>query len=385
MTAKANLDILREQAFFSVFDEGELRYLSTHVEKEKHSRGDTVIEAGSEGRRVYFLVSGRVSVKKTLSLDLAYLGYQPLSLVESLGTFGPGYYFGELALLGNFERSADVVADEDCEFFSLSKSSFDTIIDENTGIGQKMLLGFCKNLAEWITTYDQKLVENAQHRTLIALLKAEKKKITAMHRITRSTAFNSVAEVLDTILEACMDCLNVEKGSLMIFKDGLLKVDAAFGPDKFEISGKVQEVGENSVSGRCFITGQPVLLDDINTVEGLNRAGDGKKYYNGSVLSVPLLSLKGKSIGVININNKTSREKFNEDDRKVLQDLGQEAAAILGYEINLARLFLELQQTYVTLKQAREPFAALEKKIVDVIGSSWPSDINEFSWRLADE
>ena len=66
----------------------------------------------------------------------------------------------------------------------------------------------------------KKLIENAQHRTLIELLRTEKKKIAAMHKITRSTIFNTVGQVLDTILEACMDCLNVEKGSVMIFKDG---------------------------------------------------------------------------------------------------------------------------------------------------------------------
>jgi signal transduction protein with GAF and PtsI domain len=174
-----------------------------------------------------------------------------------------------------------------------------------------------------------------------------------------------------------MDCLNVEKGSVMIFKDGYLHVDAAFGLDKFEISGKVQEITEGSVSGRCFITGQPILLDDINTVEGLHSAGDGKRYYNGSVLSVPLISLKGEAIGVLNVNNKTSREIFNEDDSKVLQELGQEGAAILGYEIDLARLFFELRQTYTTLRQAREPLAILEDKIINVIGSSWPSDMTK--------
>jgi BirA family biotin operon repressor/biotin-[acetyl-CoA-carboxylase] ligase len=362
MTVLTDLDILKNLAFFSVFDEGELSYLLAYIEKEEFGKGDTVIEAGSKGRNVSFLVSGKVSVKKTLSLNLEYLGYKPLTIVEPLGTFGPGYYFGELALLGNFERSADVIADEDCELISISKSSFDTIIGENAGIGQKMLLAFCKNLASWITTYDKKLIENAQHRTLIELLKTEKKKIAAMHKITRSTVFSTVAQVLDTILEACMDCLNVEKGSVMIFKDGFLHVDAAFGLDKFEISGKVQEITEGSVSGRCFITGKPILLDDINTVEGLHSAGDGKKYYNGSVLSVPLVSLKGESIGVLNVSNKTSREIFNGEDSKLLQDLGQEAAAMLGYEIDRLK------------KEAKTVVSS--DRIASSIKASFPSDMS---------
>ena len=138
-----------------------------------------------------------------------------------------------------------------------------------------------------------------------------------MHKITRSTVFNTVGQVLDTILEACMDCLNVEKGSVMIFKDGYLHVDAAFGLDRFDISEKVQEITESSVSGRCFVTGQPLLIDDIGTVEGLVGSGDGTKYFNNSLLSVPLISLKGETIGVLNVNNKTSRGIFNEEDKKI--------------------------------------------------------------------
>jgi putative methionine-R-sulfoxide reductase with GAF domain len=161
----------------------------------------------------------------------------------------------------------------------------------------------------------------------------------------------------------------------MIYKDGRLRVEAAFGLDKFEITDKAQEVTERSVSGRCFITGKPLLVEDITTVEGLHRSGDGKKYFNDSLLSVPLISLKGETIGVLNINNKTSQEIFSEEDKVMLQDLGQEGAAVLGYEIDLARLFHELQQTYVMLRQARKPLAILENKIGEVIGSSLPSDI----------
>jgi GAF domain-containing protein len=248
--------------------------------------------------------------------------------------------------------------------FTISKESFDKVITESNGIAQKMLLAFCNALASWIRTYDKKLIENAQNRTLIEMLRTEKKKIAAMHKITRSSVLSTVTQVLDTILEACMDCLNVEKGSVMIFKNGYLRVDAAFGPDKFEITHKVQEITETSVSGRCFITGKPLLVDDISTVDGLDRSGDGTKYFNDSLLSVPLISLKGETVGVLNVNNKTPQAIFDEGDKIMLQDLGQEGAAILGYEIDLARLFHELRQTYVTLRHAREPLAILENKIV---------------------
>jgi BirA family biotin operon repressor/biotin-[acetyl-CoA-carboxylase] ligase len=334
MIDPTEMKVLKKVSFFSGLDDEQLSYLVQYIDKESFQKNDLIIKTGSEGDKVYFLLSGKVKVRKILSMNLDYLGYKPIEVTEDLGTFDPGYHFGEMALLGNYERSADVIADEDCVLFSISKDAFDNIVSENKDIGSKMLLAFCNTLASWIRTYDGKLIENAQHRTLIAMLRTEKKKITALHKITRSTVFSTVGQVLDSILEACMDCLGVEKGSLMIFKDGYMSVDAAFGLDKFEISDKVQEVTDNSVSGRCFITGQPLLVDDINKVEGLNAVGEEKKYFNNSLLSMPLISLKGETIGVLNVNNKTSREIFNEEDRTMLQDLAQEAAATLGHDID---------------------------------------------------
>ncbi len=334
MTDPEQINALKKMTFFTGLDEGQLSYLSKFIEKESFSKDTLIIRTGSEGNKVYFLVSGNVRVRKILTMDLDYLGYKPIEITEELGTFGPGYHFGEMALLGNYTRSADVIADEECELLSITKESFDRVINEKPDIGQKMLLAFCNSLAQWIRTYDGKLIENAQHRTLIEMLRIEKKKIEAMHKITRSTVFGTIGQVLDTILEACMDCLRVEKGSLMIFKDGYLQVDAAFGPDRFEISGKVQAVSESSVSGRCFITGKTLLLDDIGAADGLERAGGEKKYFNDSLLSVPLISLKGETIGVLNVNNKTSHRPFNEDDKEMLEDLAREAAATLGYEID---------------------------------------------------
>jgi len=364
------MEVLRKMSFFSDMDDKQLAYLSQYMDKESFRKGDLIIKTGTEGNKVYFLITGKVRVRKVLTMNLDYLGYKPMEITEDLGTFDPGYHFGEMALLGNYERSADVIADDECELFSISKESFDHILSENKDIGQKMLLAFCNTLADWIRTYDGKLIENAQHRTLVEMLRTEKKKITAMHRITRSTVFSSVGQVLDTILESCMDCLGVEKGSLMIFREGILRVEAAFGLDRFEISGKTQEVKESRVSGRCFMTGQALLIDDVHKAGGLERSGEEKKYYNNSLLSVPLVSLKGETIGVLNVNNKTSRQVFNEGDKKMLQELAQEAGATLGYEIDLARLFSEFQDTYEKIKQAREPLSVHKDKTGNILRSS---------------
>jgi hypothetical protein len=69
----------------------------------------------------------------------------------------------------------------------------------------------------------------------------------------------------------------------------------------------------------------------------------------------------------------------------MLQELAQEAGAVLGYEIDLSRLFYEFQDTYVKLRQTREPLTMLEEKISHVLRGSWPSGVTTQDWRRARE
>lgn len=211
---------------------------------------------------------------------------------------------------------------------------------------------------------------------LYAQMQIEKKKITAMHRIASSTTARDVKQTLNTILEACMDCLSIEKGSVMIFANGYLTVEAALGKNSAQLIGQVQEISEKSVSGRCFITRKPIFIQNIKGEDGLQGAGDGSQYMNDSLISMPLISLVGKNIGVLNVS-KTSAEIFSEQDVDILTDLAQEASATLGHEIAMATLYRSFQEVFVEAKQAREQLQRIEEKIVTLLGSSWPAMAEE--------
>jgi glutaminase len=65
--------------------------------------GDVVFEAGDAADAMYFVLSGSVSVRVPLSSGRSH----------RLSTLGAGVAFGEMAILDNQPRSADIVADED--------------------------------------------------------------------------------------------------------------------------------------------------------------------------------------------------------------------------------------------------------------------------------
>lgn len=168
-----------------------------------------------------------------------------------------------------------------------------------------------------------------------------------------------------------MDCLDVEKGSIMIFNRGVLRVEAAFGRNKDKILGQMQVINETSVSGRCFLSKKPVFIQNIEHEKGLQRSPDPSQYWNNSLISMPLISHAGESIGVLNVS-KTSKEVFTEGDMKILEDLTFEASAALAHEICLARLYRNFQETLLEVKQAQRQLTQVEEKICRIMQTSWP-------------
>lgn len=371
MSGAAQIDFLRTNIFLDKFTDSQLVNFFPELIQEDYQENHLILAKDDELDRIFFLMKGSVRLEKEIAVN--FDGDNDESNLHILQVINSGNYLGAVALLEACIMPADLVANSVCSLLSLSKNKFQQIITAENELATKMLLSVSKALAAEAGEHLLRLEMEIKNRLLLERMRTEKKKITAIHRIAKSTAHSSVRQTLDTILEACMECLAVEKGSVMIFQQGVLRVEAAFGADKNEIIGKIGEISEQSVSGRCFISRKPVLIEDISKEKNIKRAGAGKKYSNNSLLSMPLVSLAGEAIGVLNVS-KTSAEIFSHNDLAILEDLAQEAGAALAHEISLARLFQGFQQAYVGVKQAGEQLHGVEEDITRVLDMSWPQD-----------
>jgi signal transduction histidine kinase/putative methionine-R-sulfoxide reductase with GAF domain len=75
----------------------------------------------------------------------------------------------------------------------------------------------------------------------------------------------------------------------------------------------------SGVAGSVAAWGRPVLVEDIETDRRFRRLNH-PQYNTKSLLCVPLI-VEGEVLGVLNVNNKASREPFDEDDLAVLTAL----------------------------------------------------------------
>jgi cAMP-binding proteins - catabolite gene activator and regulatory subunit of cAMP-dependent protein kinases len=96
--------------------------LVLHFEPQTAEPGVRVIRAGDEADKVYFIASGEAEV--------ATRGRRI--------RLGPGDYFGEMALLNDAPRSADVTATDYSRFATLSRRDFREFLRRYPDIREKM-------------------------------------------------------------------------------------------------------------------------------------------------------------------------------------------------------------------------------------------------------
>ncbi|MDP8229659.1 MAG: GAF domain-containing sensor histidine kinase [Candidatus Gorgyraea atricola] len=132
---------------------------------------------------------------------------------------------------------------------------------------------------------------------------------------------------LKTSMEKVSDLLCVERGSLMLLdkENQELSIRAAKGLNENIIKKAKTKVGEG-VSGWVAKNKEPLLIKDIARDKRFRRRSKG--YHNNSLLSVPLVA-NNELLGVINVNNKASKETFQENDLDILKEMASHVSGAI--------------------------------------------------------
>jgi diguanylate cyclase (GGDEF)-like protein len=160
------------------------------------------------------------------------------------------------------------------------------------------------------------------------------------------TSTLSLREVLQRLLYRTLEHLRCEIGSILLVEGGdMLRVAIARGlPDEVLTQGRFS--GESSISGYVIETGEPLLVDDIETDSRFGRRNH-ERYYTHSLISAPMV-FHGEVRGVINVNNKHTREPLGEDELRLLEAIAGHAAAALSNALNYEALLERAQHDALT-------------------------------------
>lgn len=138
------LDLLKKSAILSVVPEQELLALTRHIQLRQFSEGEVIIRQGEPGDGVYVITKGAAAVTTEGRSSPGQ---------ATLGVFGPGEAFGEMALLDNHPRSATVIAIASTSCAFLPAAAFSEILQRNPSIALSLLPILTQRLREadrWI-------------------------------------------------------------------------------------------------------------------------------------------------------------------------------------------------------------------------------------------
>ena len=182
-----------------------------------------------------------------------------------------------------------------------------------------------------------------QNVKLEEMVKDRTKELTIFYRIGREISSTlMLEEVLGIIVDRVAETLNAEICSVLLLdkKSESLSIKACRGLQEDITHQSRVKMGEQ-VSGWVAKYGEAVLVEDIETDPRFAKKNE-EKYYTHSFISAPLVA-KGEVIGVLNVNNKKTKEPFNKDDFRFVRGVANEAAIA----IENALLYTSLEDSYI--------------------------------------
>ncbi len=126
----------KQVSFFADLSEEEIQALSSATKRRTFRSGEVIFHRDDPGQVLYMIKEGKVKI----------CIISPDGQEVSLTVFGKGEVFGEFALLDGLPRSADAVALEKVECYTLQRSDFQNAILKNPKIAILVLEALSKRL-----------------------------------------------------------------------------------------------------------------------------------------------------------------------------------------------------------------------------------------------
>lgn len=133
MRKDAKLALLQGVPLFRNLSQKELLEVSRLTEQLDYRAGSALAMQDSVGKEAFIIVSGSVAVRRN---------------GRNIATLGPGEVAGEMALLDDGPRSADLIAAEDCVVLYIARRDFGGLVEQNAKLASKVLRALAARLRE---------------------------------------------------------------------------------------------------------------------------------------------------------------------------------------------------------------------------------------------
>lgn len=140
-------DLLKKINLFSSLTDDELEEIEKICVRQTYAKDTIMFLEGDPGDKCYVIVKGEVRISKMI----------PNIGEEALAVLKPGDYFGEMALIDNFPRSAHAIANTDIEVLTVTKADLDKVLIRDREMGYKLLWVFTQTLSRRLREMNEKM------------------------------------------------------------------------------------------------------------------------------------------------------------------------------------------------------------------------------------
>ncbi len=193
---------------------------------------------------------------------------------------------------------------------------------------------FSQLSAQAAVAIDSALLDQQKEKATHALSK-KMDNLSAIYDVSQALNFaHDLQKTLLLILDKSKEAVNAQKGSIMLINKETMelevKVVRGIDPlDEAKINqGEIEttriKVGEG-VAGKVAKTKKPMLINEVGKDKQFKKSN---KSNVNSIICMPLIANE-ECIGVMNITNKLSGEKFQEEDVEFLSTLSGQAAVTI--------------------------------------------------------
>lgn len=123
------IELLRSMDLFAELPDDELSRVARMLKELKASENELIFQQGDVGDALYIVLNGRVRIATS----------DTFGREKVLAFYGPGEFFGDMAILSGEPRSATASASTDVRLLQLRKEDFDLLVATSVGIMRGMM------------------------------------------------------------------------------------------------------------------------------------------------------------------------------------------------------------------------------------------------------
>ena len=213
--ASNKLSVLRKHPIFSDLAPDALDQLCRYAQPTSLKRGATLFAKGDPGHSLYAVISGTVKISVS----------SPDGRNAILNLIGAGEVFGEMSVLDGRVRSADAIANTNCEILVIDRRDFLPFVHSQPALAMKFIELLCGRLRWTSDQVEQIILQDLPGRLASALLGlTEKRKLENASRtiaITQQEISEMVGMTRESINKqlrawAARDWLRLEHGAIVV-------------------------------------------------------------------------------------------------------------------------------------------------------------------------